>query len=237
LSEGVRAIAHELTGQWPARLPAVAPSSTTIPGWLGVVGIIAGLIGVSASSVLAVRTLRATGWLATPLRCEQCRKTLQQVTVAHKQAYLNAGQLQEERLKTAYYETWQCPKCQTIQLNRVPQTRVDSERCPQCSYQTVIVETHTLRESTYQATGRREVMKYCYNCQHQNTAVTTSFQILPEEPPKPADDTDPLAWLRDDSVDAVSDTTSHRRKRARRGGIFTGHGGDRSGGGGATGSW
>lgn len=130
--------------------------------------------------------------------------------------YLSQGQLQEERLKTRFYEVWI--------HNATGERQVLGWRgaathgvCPLCNFTTYEKnKTTTLQRATYTATGLQNVFNLCVNCGHREDLGT---RVIPKKTR---------------SSGGGSGGSSGGRGSSGGGGSF---GGGSSGGGGAGGRW
>lgn len=165
--EGSRAVVADLRGEVYESLAETngsIPSRTTgvdepTTGGLGKILLGLGAVGVPLGSLLVSRYRRYK-----PRTCSSCQTTMTRLEEQADDAYLNPGQLTEERLSSVDYDVWLCPNCQQRQVIPYENWLQRYGRCRKCHYRTVSHSSTILSHPTYSHSGRKRDRAYCNNC-------------------------------------------------------------------------
>ncbi len=116
-------------------------------------------------------------------RCTRCHVPLLLLDEVADDAYLDAGQRQEEQLGSVDYRVFICPTCQASQVERRPRPSPAS-RCPECGYFTVRRESKTVIEANDHCGGEVQVTESCKHCDYsrvrtRRTRPRTRFVDVP----------------------------------------------------------
>ncbi len=103
-----------------------------------------------------------------PILCPRCQKPMRRLNEQEDDAYLNGGQLAEERLKTVDYDVWECAACNYHLVLPYKQMTLSYKACPSCgtiaySKQSDVV----LRQPTSYHQGLGERTYVCKHCGHK----------------------------------------------------------------------
>lgn len=170
-------------------------------------GGLAGVLGLGYVGVRRYQRLR-------PRKCPNCSTQMVRLDETADDAFLQAGQQQEERLGSVDYDVWECPTCHTRETFDYNNLFSQYSACPQCKYRTLSRVSTVVSAATTYSTGRRRIDLKCNNCSYHDTRE----EVIPM---------------------VVKSTSSHRSSsRGFSGGSSGGSsGGGSSSGGGASGSW
>ncbi|MCW5935286.1 MAG: TPM domain-containing protein [Fimbriimonadia bacterium] len=139
----------------PPRSPGVpgnAPSSSS-PALLFIVPIVVvgGLAGIGFLIYYSTR----------PPTCPTCQQYMRLLSEQQDDAYLNAVQQLEERIKSVDYQAWRCDTCAFLLIKKVKRWWSGYEDCPRCKNRTLHVNRYTLREPTYTRSGLEQTDYTC----------------------------------------------------------------------------
>ncbi|MDV3351912.1 TPM domain-containing protein [Leptothoe sp. ISB3NOV94-8A] len=141
-------------------------------------------------------------------RCPDCGADMVRLDENSDNQYLDQGQNVEEQLGSVDYDVWQCPSCQSHNINRYGSLLSQYKTCRGCHYKTLLSRRDIIRPATYSSSGTARVTETCQHCSYENTYTVT----IPRK-------------------QKSSSSSSFG------GGSSSGGGGGRSSGGGASGSW
>lgn len=205
---GAAAVASEATDA-PARAPAVdhaqAAADSAAPAPLATVPpapgtatsapahrefdgfVAAGLAifaAVGAAALWLLNKLMRMLWWFTgsrwfSRRCSACNTPMQQLSEVADDAYLNAGQLTEEKLGSVDHRVFLCPRCNKVDAvaRRAWFTRYSD--CAVCHSRAQSSVSKTITSATRYSTGLAEVTLSCQHCGN----VKTEQRVLPVLPP------------------------------------------------------
>lgn len=147
-----------------------APESTPVGMPMAVLAIL--VVGAGAL-VWAVSVL-----MERPPKCPHCQKPMRLLSEGEDDAFLNALQRTEERLKSVNYLVWRCEPCDTIEIIPKVEWFTPYTNCPKCGGYTLRVSTHLVRSPTYTRAGLEMETRKCKNpkCGH----TETHERVLPE---------------------------------------------------------
>lgn len=115
-----------------------------------------------------------------PPRCPRCQKKMRLLDEQADDAFLNALQLTEERLRSVNYLVWRCEECDTVEIIPKVSWFTPYSKCPKCGGYTVLTNTHVVRRPTYMRTGLAIERQQCKNLQCRHKRETE--RILPKRP-------------------------------------------------------
>ncbi len=103
-----------------------------------------------------------------PIPCPRCQKPMRRLNEQEDDAYLNGGQLAEERLNTVDYDVWVCADCNHHLVLPYKQMTLSYKACPSCgtiaySKQSDVI----LRQPTSYQQGLGERTYVCKHCGHK----------------------------------------------------------------------
>jgi uncharacterized protein len=150
-------------------------ASSDIPdamGWTstGVLGLLTGLFGFGA-----VRTFRKARERYAPRNCGACGSAMKLLDDARDDAFLEAGQRVEERLRSYDYDVWKCSCGEKVII------RYDDEgeaaKCAKCGYRTEQSSRRVIQAATEHSTGLAEDHYHCAHCKAQRVQQVTLPRI------------------------------------------------------------
>lgn len=149
------------------------------------IGIIATELGFLASfwSTIGLPLAVIAAWLIhdrylkgfrnAPRLCSQCSAEMERLSEESDDAYLAAGQIEEEKAGSVDYDVWIC-HCGHARIERY-RTPGSDNPCPSCQYLTYeLVETITTRKPNYDEAGQG---KKVYRCSHCDYEKEETFEI------------------------------------------------------------
>lgn len=83
-------------------------------------------------------------------------------------AFLDAGQLTEERIESVDYQYYYCKPCGFRKIIRVETWFSEYSECPNCNDKTLRETSTTLVEPTERAPGKRKVLHKCMHCKYKH---------------------------------------------------------------------
>ncbi|OON67844.1 TPM domain-containing protein [Hymenobacter sp. CRA2] len=111
----------------------------------------------------------------TPYSCPSCSRPMRRLGEDEEDAFLQAGEQVEEKLRSVDHDVWHCDACQhTLKLN-YPDPGTEAQPCPACHYRTLLdAGRQVVTHATYEAGGWGWDMTRCRHCGHeQKTRFTT----------------------------------------------------------------
>jgi len=154
---------------------------------------------------------KASSFRKKPRACPQCGKPLVLMSEKQEDAYLNAGQQNEERVGSVDYDAWICMDCDYRSFLSYTKAFTRYQPCPKCRFKTYAQTSDRIASSPTPISAGQGVHVFtCANCGHEALKyyVIPMIIILPSS-----------------------------RGGGGFGGGGGGFGGGSSGGGGATGGW
>ena len=154
---------------------------------------------------------KASSFRKKPRACPQCGKPLVLMSEKQEDAYLNAGQQNEERVGSVDYDAWICMDCDHRSFLSYTKAFTRYQPCPKCRFKTYAQTSDRIASSPTPISAGQGVHVFtCANCGHEALKyyVIPMIIILPSS-----------------------------RGGGGFGGGGGGFGGGSSGGGGATGGW
>jgi uncharacterized protein len=150
--------------------------------------------------------------------CKKCGARINaKLTEQAEDAFLQSGQITEEKIGTIDYDVWKCDQCKSVEILHYPNPNSSYTTCPKCNSLTYhLGSKRTIQAATYESEGRGESERNCLHCGHR---YIETF-ILPMLVISTASDNDSSSGSSDSSSDS--------------GGSW---GGGDSGGGGSSSSW
>ncbi len=112
-----------------------------------------------------------------PRTCKVCRQKRLKLDEAADDAHLDAGQRQEETLKSIDYDVWYCETCDDVLV--IPWRHLFSShtRCKKCKYRTVVQSSQTLVKATYARGGKVQVILRCGHCSRRETYTRSTRRL------------------------------------------------------------
>jgi uncharacterized protein len=177
--EGVDALLAAANNE-PVVLPPEASESyeggleswipTSLPSWLPVLG----SIPVGLGSIVGFRK-----WRRYRRRlCPQCQTRMTVLGEAEDDAFLQEGQVAEERVHSVDYDVWRCPSCAYTFTLRYARWISPHSKCPQCAYRTKTSSQRTIVRATTTSEGEAVVTEKCAFC-----SFTLEYKkVLPKLP-------------------------------------------------------
>lgn len=162
--QGARAMIAQLTGQEPEDnrplTTKILSTVSEIPSEVGYGGgIIGGLLSLFGLIFGGRRYLRNR-----KRYCPKCRTMMTRLDEVADDAYLEAGQIKEESLKSVDYDVWCCPDCGTRKVIPYNSWFSSYATCSKCKRRTMKVTRRTIRSATTSSTGTGEKTENCTNC-------------------------------------------------------------------------
>lgn len=149
------------------------------------IGIIAAEVGFASTfwSTIALPLAVVAAWLLhdrylkrfrnAPRICSQCGRKMERLSEESDDAYLAAGQIEEEKAGSVDYDVWVC-ECGHAKIERYRSPGSDNA-CPSCQYLTFqLAETRTVEKPSYEAPGQGQKIYRCSHCEYEKTE---SFEI------------------------------------------------------------
>ena len=207
----------------PSPSPVYAPltSPDTSPGLSEseqhglLTGILAGLGGLGLLFKQFVRYRRR--------RCPDCGTDMVRLDESSDNQYLNPGQNVEERLGSVDYDVWQCPTCETVDINRYDSLFSSYKVCRGCHHKTLTSRRTVVKSATQYTEGIAEIAETCQNCSYRHSHTVTIPRIE-----------DSSSYTSSSSWDSSSSSSSFGGGSSSSSSSF---GGGSSSGDGASGSW
>lgn len=164
--------------------------------------------------LFSVGIVGAGGYMiAQPPKCEHCNRDLRKLDEQQDDAFLNAGQITEERIDSVNYDVWVCDFDDYVLINRNAYWFSGYRKCPTCANKTVLETNQVVERATKRSTGLQKVTKDCKHCDFHNVSHVTLPRITENN---------------------SSGSSSFGGGSSSSGGSF---GGGHSSGGGSSGSW
>lgn len=165
ISDGVDAVIHDLTGDWPGEIGASAWRKFW--GGLGrlieTFWYIATAVGV-ALLALPVQIYRR--WRRNkPRICPVDRSRMERLSEEWDDNHLQQGQITEEQLKSVDYDVWECPECQHRIIEGYKAWFSGYGACRSCGFRTVEGTTEIIQQATTSSSGLKRIDYYCHHCQ------------------------------------------------------------------------
>jgi uncharacterized protein len=156
-----------------------------------------------------------------PRPCKKCGALTQKMSEKTEDAFLQSGQIAEERIGSIDYDVWKCNSCGSTEVLGYPTKKTDYTRCPKCQYKTYhFGARRTIEPATYTSQGRGEEERTCKHCGHRHIDTFAIAMLVAAASSSDSDSSSSFS----DSSSSSSDS----------GGSW---GGGDSGGGGADSSW
>jgi uncharacterized protein len=182
LIDGVAQIHRELTGTLPTgvesaiqSLPTPRPSVVYAPGANITDGLPDGMlpVAVGGAGVAGVAGAVALAWRQyqrnRPRPCPNCKTQMVRLDESADDAYLEKGQIEEERLQSVDYDVWECPSCQTRETYDYSSLFSRYSACPSCNYRTLAKTSTVIHHATTMFSGLRRIELNCRNCSYHDT--------------------------------------------------------------------
>ena len=162
---------------------------------------------------------KKTWFRESPRPCTKCGGATEKMSEKTEDAFLQSGQIAEEKIGAIDYDVWKCKTCGSTEILGYPSKSTHYTRCPKCSFQTYhFGSRRTIQEATYSSEGRGEEKRTCKHCGHQHIDTFTIAMLVAAAVSSSSD----------------SDSSSSYDSSSDSGGSW---GGGDSGGGGADSSW
>lgn len=81
-------------------------------------------------------------------------------------AFLQDGQILEEKLESIDHDVWACRQCDHIRIEAYPAWFSQYKQCPNCSYKTQFVTKQTDFAASYSSSGAGTATYQCKHCDH-----------------------------------------------------------------------
>ncbi len=165
---------------------------------------------------LYIHYRRKRNWFRNhPRKCKKCGAALNKLSERKEDAFMESGQIVEEKIGVTDYDVWRCTQCDAKEILSYPGRSTKYSACPACGYTTLALGTsRTLVPSSYISSGSGEQEMNCVHCGH-NMVVPFTIPMLVEN-------------------SSSSDSSWGDSSSSDSGGNW---GGGDSGGGGASSSW
>ena len=113
--------------------------------------------------------------------CPQCNGAMRYLTEQEDDAFLDEGQVLEERLGGLDWRVWRCDACNVQHIERSVKFLGGYEDCPRCAHHTVQFSSATLRMATEYSEGVREVTRVCHfpDCGYEQRSQETIPRDIP----------------------------------------------------------
>lgn len=151
-------------------LPTPRPSTTYYPANTRSNGLPQGVLplAIGGTGVAGIAGAAALAWRHyqrnRPRPCPKCSTQMVRLDESADDAYLNKGQLEEERLSSVDYDVWECPSCQTRETFDYSTLFSKYSSCPSCNYRTLLKTSTVIDHATTTSTGLRQIDLNCQHC-------------------------------------------------------------------------
>jgi uncharacterized protein len=175
LIDGVDALARVVRAE-PVELASLKSESYDDSSW-GAGTVIAGIGGTVVAAIGTLTGVRR--WRRyRRRRCPACQTLMTRLDEAEDDAYLEAGQLAEERVGSIDYDVWRCGGCGQQLTLRYPKWLTRYAKCPQCSNRTKSSTETVVAAATTSSSGSANVVERCAFCNfhHEYTKVLPRIQ-------------------------------------------------------------
>ncbi|GBF49904.1 hypothetical protein LPTSP4_14240 [Leptospira ryugenii] len=128
--------------------------------------------------------LKANGWILKRLRenprsCGRCGNRMIKLNEKEDNAYLDAGEITEEKIKSLDYDIWYCKNCQHTQKEKYS-GESPASGCPRCSYKTFREVSRTVISVATESHGGEEIVNSnCAHCKHQSSVRIYTTKLSP----------------------------------------------------------
>jgi uncharacterized protein len=101
-----------------------------------------------------------------PRYCTYCNQKMRLLSEQADNAWLNHGQLAEERLKSKNHDVWYCDTDDSVQIEGWSHWFSGASNCPNCDFRTYFSKRTVLVSATKSSTGSAQVDYDCRHCKH-----------------------------------------------------------------------
>lgn len=111
---------------------------------------------------------RKRNWFRNhPRACKHCGAALKKLSERKEDAFMDSGQITEEKIGVTDYDVWKCTQCDGREILSYPSASTRYSGCPACGYTTLAMgASRTLVPATYESSGSGELEKNCLHCGH-----------------------------------------------------------------------
>lgn len=159
-----------------------APTAETVSTRMLALGlsILAGILG--GIYWLVTRSVRMLWWFSggrlMARRCGACSTRMDLLSEIADDAYLESGELTEERLNSVDYRIWVCPRCRRVDKLARRAWFCRYSNCSTCQSRAVSRISKTINKPTRHSTGMVEITETCQNC-HKVRREQRELPVLP----------------------------------------------------------